>query len=72
MQAETQTKQVKILEGEKLNQRLDYAKYLLIKTVEPIERVAADCGWTNEKAFAAIFQQNVGVTPAHYRNWHQG
>ena len=72
MQGETQTKRVKILKGEKLNQWLEYAKYLLVQTAKPIQRVAADCGWKSEKAFAAVFQQDVGVTPAHYRNWHQG
>jgi transcriptional regulator GlxA family with amidase domain len=59
------------LNREKLERRLDYARYLLTETVEPFDRIAANCGWSSEKAFANSFQRQIGVTPAHYRNWHQ-
>jgi transcriptional regulator GlxA family with amidase domain len=64
-------KAVKKLPNKNLHRRLDYARYLLTQTSEPIKRVAINCGWTNEKTFAAVFRTVVGVTPTHYRRWHQ-
>lgn len=55
-----------------LEQRIDYAKFLLTQTAVSLREIAADCGWKTEKNFAAVFQQCVGVTPVHYRNWHRG
>ncbi len=54
-----------------IGQRLDYARFLLTQTPLPLGKVAADCGWINEKSFAAAFARRVGVTPARYRAWHQ-
>jgi len=67
-----QIKAKKKIEDEDFKQRLDYARYLLTQTAEPVEKIAGNCGWQNESAFAAVFQIEVGVTPAHYRSWHQG
>ena len=61
----------KKIEDEDFNRRLDYARYLLTQTREPFEKIAADCGWPSERAFIAVFQIEVGVTPTHYRSWHQ-
>lgn len=55
---------------EKLERRLDYARYLLTQTFEPLGKIAAECGWKSESDFAAVFQKSVGVTPVHYRQWH--
>lgn len=54
-----------------LSRRLDFAKFLLVQTTVPLETIAADCGWKSETAFTNDFQYRVGVTPLHYRNWHQ-
>jgi transcriptional regulator GlxA family with amidase domain len=51
--------------------RLDYAKFLLTQTSAPVKIIAAECGWKSERAFSVVFQTEVGVTPGHYRNWHQ-
>jgi transcriptional regulator GlxA family with amidase domain len=66
-----QIKARKKIEDRDFNQRLDYARYLLTQTAEPLEKIAANCGWASEKAFAAVFQIEIGVTPTHYRSWHQ-
>lgn len=50
---------------------IDRAKFLLTQTSVPIPVIATDCGWQNEHVFATVFEQSVGVTPLHYRNWHQ-
>lgn len=71
MLCKTQIKETKNFGAERLNKRIDYAKYLLVQTLEPLKTVAADCGWKSERAFASAFERRVGVTPVHYRNWHQ-
>jgi AraC-like DNA-binding protein len=60
-----------IYDGEKLQFRLDYARYLLTQTFEPVSEIAAACGWKNENDFTVVFQNLVGVSPVHYRRWHQ-
>ena len=52
--------------------RIDYAKFLLTQTSIPLDVIATGCGWQNERVFARVFESSVGVSPAHYRNWHQG
>jgi transcriptional regulator GlxA family with amidase domain len=71
MPEQLQIKEAKKFEVHKLNRRLDYAKYLLVQTAEPFEKIAANCGWTSEKAFISVFQKQVGVSPVNYRRWHQ-
>ncbi len=61
-----------IFDDENAVPQIDYAKFLLTQTSVPIETIATDCGWQNEKVFATVFERRVGVTPVHYRNWHQG
>lgn len=67
-----QIKARKKIEDDDFKRRLDYARYLLTQTPESFEKIAANCGWQSERAFAAVFQIEVGVTPAHYRSWHHG
>lgn len=53
-----------------LERRIKYAKYLLLETEEPLVEVALSCGWANQSHFTTAFKRLVGVTPRHYRNWH--
>jgi len=61
-----------VYDGEESASQIDYAKFLLTQTSVPIPVIATGCGWQNERIFATVFEQSVGVTPLHYRNWHQG
>lgn len=61
-----------VYDGEESAPQIDYAKFLLTQTNVPIPVIATDCGWQNEQVFALVFERSVGVTPVHYRNWHQG
>lgn len=54
-----------------LEQRIEYAKYLLVQTEEPLAEVALRCGWANQSHFTTSFKQKVGVTPRRYRFWHE-
>lgn len=54
-----------------LERRIKYAKYLLIETEEPLVEVALSCGWANQSHFTTAFKRLVGVTPRHYRHWHE-
>lgn len=58
-------------EVEIVENRLDYARYLLTRTLEPLGKIASDCGWNSERDFANFFRTQIGVTPAHYRDWHR-
>ena len=60
------------IEGDDPQLRLDYARFLLVQTKQPLSRIAEICGWPNEESFDESFQNEVGVTPAHDRVWHQG
>jgi transcriptional regulator GlxA family with amidase domain len=66
-----QIKAEKKIEDGDFERRLDYARYLLTQTAEPLGKIAANCGWQSERAFAAVFQIEVGVSPTHYRSWHR-
>lgn len=72
MSVTAQKQAEKRVDGKISARRLNYLKYLLIYTNEPVESSAADCGWASPRDFAVVFQQNVGVTPTYYLNWHQG
>jgi AraC family transcriptional regulator len=54
-----------------LEQRLNYAKYLLSQTDDSLIEVAMKCGWANQSHFTTAFKRSVGVTPRRYRNWHE-
>ena len=58
-------------ETEKIEPNLDYARYLLTQTHQPLGQIACACGWRSERDFNEYFQPEIGVTPAHYRRWHQ-
>lgn len=54
-----------------LEQRVDYAKYLLTQTDLPLVEIALRCGCANQSHFTTVFKQSLGVTPKRYRDWHQ-
>ena len=72
MQCMIQTEKVKSVRFEGLTERLDFARYLLVQTVESLETIAARCGWGSRKMFTDAFHTQVGVSPEDYRRWHQG
>jgi AraC-like DNA-binding protein len=59
-------------ERENSDSKLDYARFLLVRTSETVSEIAEKCGWASESSFTDYFRRQVGVTPAHYREWHQG
>lgn len=53
---------------DKLNQmRIEQAKYLIKNTKNPIERIAAQSGFSNAAYFRRIFKQRTGCLPSIYR-----
>ncbi len=47
--------------------RMFHAKHLLIMNKEPMEVIAARCGYQNVNYFYMAFRKNTGVTPSNYR-----
>ena len=52
--------------------RLLRAKKQLLSTVDSIQEIAADCGYSNAKFFSTVFLKYEGVTPSAYRNLYGG
>lgn len=50
-----------------MQERLDKAKELLIKTELPISTIASTVGYTNLSNFSSMFKKMCGVNPADYR-----
>ena len=50
--------------------RISIAKNLLCITEHSIVRIAAQCGFQNEKYFMRLFKKYEGITPSQYRNSH--
>lgn len=50
--------------------RISIAKNLLCITGHSIVRIAAQCGFQNEKYFMRLFKKYEGITPTQYRNSH--
>jgi AraC-like DNA-binding protein len=48
--------------------RIDRAKILLVRTDEPIKRIASQIGYENEFFFYRIFKKYAGITPDEYRH----
>jgi AraC-like DNA-binding protein len=53
-----------------LDIRLQQAKALLKRGVNPVEEVARLCGFINVGHFSSVFRRNVGATPSEYRRRH--
>ncbi|GAP98048.1 transcriptional regulator, AraC family [Leptolyngbya sp. NIES-2104] len=51
-----------------MQQRIEKAKQLLVKTRLPIAEVALSVGFTNKSHFAAQFHKSVGASPKAYRD----
>ena len=47
--------------------RLYHARQRLINSREPIWKIANDCGFVSQGAFATAFRKQVGCTPSQYR-----
>lgn len=47
--------------------RLEEAKRRLLSSMDSINQIANDCGYTNEKFFATTFLKYEGITPTQYR-----
>jgi AraC-like DNA-binding protein len=51
--------------------RITTAAERLLRTGDPIERVARDCGFANRFHFSRVFTQLIGTPPAQYRQQHR-
>ena len=47
--------------------RMERAKQLLIESDMPIDRVAAECGFSSESYFHSYFKHSAGISPGEYR-----
>lgn len=52
------------------NMRLEKAKILLSNTNQTIEQISISVGYLNVSSFRRKFKQQVGITPAQYREQH--
>ena len=50
-----------------VRRRIEKAKDLLSRTVQPLSAVAADCGFADQSHFTGVFTRAVGATPAEWR-----
>ena len=50
-----------------LQQRVAYAKVLLLTSAEPLDRIASRCGFNRAHQFGLAFKHLVGVGPKRYR-----
>ncbi|MFG1281754.1 GlxA family transcriptional regulator [Xanthobacter autotrophicus] len=48
--------------------RVDAARRLLEDTAQPLQRIAASCGFADMNTMRRIFAKTIGVTPAAYRS----
>ncbi|MER6347316.1 GlxA family transcriptional regulator [Streptomyces sp. NPDC001595] len=53
-------------------QRLQYARRLLERTDEPVDRIAAEAGFGTGTAMRQHFREELGVSPRAYRNTFRG
>lgn len=52
--------------------RMARAQTLLGSTRQSVQRIAAQCGYSNYNYFTALFRRTVGMTPGEYRKLAQG
>jgi AraC-like DNA-binding protein len=52
--------------------RIELACSRLRLADEPISRIAQDCGYSDQAAFARQFRKSVGLTPSEYQRRHLG
>nr|CAA88828.1 AraC-like protein [Azorhizobium caulinodans ORS 571] len=48
--------------------RIDAARRLLEDTTQPLQRIAASCGFADMNTMRRLFAKTIGVTPAAYRS----
>lgn len=63
-------------EGQPLQQlkdtvRLERATHLLLRSNQPLKRIAQACGFGNDKSFIRAFKSWTGHSPAEYRELHR-
>lgn len=49
-------------------EKINYAKYLLRNTKEPISSIAESLGYATPSYFSKVFKHAVGISPTEYRN----
>lgn len=49
-------------------EKINYAKYLLRNTTEPISGIAESLGYATPSYFSKVFKHAVGISPTEYRN----
>ncbi len=47
--------------------RIEYSRYLLSETQEPLDRIAERCGFPGASGFVTIFKKHTGSTPGQFR-----
>lgn len=52
--------------------RLEQARILLLKTDNPIQTVAEQCGFSFGPYFSSAFKKTYGISPLNYRKRHMG
>lgn len=50
-----------------VQRRIERAKDLLSRTIQPLAAVAADCGFADQSHFRYVFTRAVGIAPAEWR-----
>lgn len=50
--------------------RLTKAKQLLIRTNEPINKIAGECGFSNASYFTEVFARSEKIPPSEFRKYH--
>jgi AraC family transcriptional regulator len=48
--------------------RLERARQLLLRTRQPVGRIAEKLGYESQSAFARMFRRRLGMTPSAYRS----
>jgi len=50
-----------------LQRRIEYARVLLMTTVQSIEAISSTCGFNSRRQFAVMFKRSVGVSPKQFQ-----
>lgn len=50
-----------------IRERIKTARERLVSTLDPIKKIALECGFANAGAFTRLFKQHTDLTPAAYR-----
>ncbi len=53
-----------------IDKRICHAKWMLISTLYPVEKIAENVGYNNNYYFQKLFAQRIGCSPADYRKMY--